>query len=70
MATTYNTRAGDTVDYIAWKYYGTTAGRTTEQLLEANPGLADYGPVLPDGIQIVLPDITKPATQRGVKLWD
>lgn len=70
MATAYVTRTGDTVDYIAWKYYGTTAGNTTEKLLEANPGLAGQGTVLPDGITIVLPVIEQPTTRRGVKLWD
>lgn len=66
----YRTSEGDTADLIAWKQYGTQAGRIVEQLLEVNPGLADRGPVLPAGLVINLPDI-KPATDTaGIRLWD
>ena len=68
--TEYVTKDGDTADLIAWNYYGTRDGLVVEQLLGANHGLADRGPLLPAGITIVLPDFTLPATQQGVKLWD
>jgi phage tail protein X len=68
--TTYTTREGDTVDFIAWKFYGSTANRVTESVLDSNPGLAAYGPELPDGVQIDLPAIEAPAKTTGVKLWD
>lgn len=70
MTTIYQTRDGDTVDFVAWKYYGATDNRVVEQVLEANPGLADRGAILPGGIEIVLPEISKPATQKGIRLWD
>lgn len=70
MTTTYTTREADTVDLIAWRFYGSTANRVTEQVLEANPGLADHGPLLPAGLTITLPEITAPAKTKGVKLWD
>lgn len=66
----YTTRAGDTADSIAWKHYGRLEGRVTEQLLEANPGLADHGPTLPAGIKVALPVISPAPSQQGVKLWD
>lgn len=66
----YVTSDGDTADLIAWNYYGTRAGRTVELLLEANRGLADRGPLLPAGIEVILPDLPTPATQQGVRLWD
>jgi len=65
----YRTRDGDTADYIAWKYYGTTERRVVEQLLDANKGLADYGPVLPAGILVTLPDIKIAEDKRGLRLW-
>lgn len=69
MSQTYRTSDGDTADYIAWKYYGTQDGQVVEQLVDANPGLADLGPVLPAGILVSLPDI-KPATAtQVVRLW-
>lgn len=68
MSTIYTTREGDTVDFIAWRYYGT--GSMTVAMLQANPGLADYGPVLPGGIDLVLPDAEAQDTTEGVRLWD
>ena len=70
MTTIYQTREGDTVDYIAWKYYGALDNRVVEKVLEANPGLADHGAILPADLRIVMPIIVKPATAAGVRLWD
>jgi len=67
---TYTTRAGETVDYIAWKFYGAQDNRTVEQVLAANPGLADYGPGLPPGLNIELPTLETPTIKTGLKLWD
>jgi phage tail protein X len=61
---------GDTVDAICWRYYGRTAG-VVEQVLDANPGLADLGPVLPMGSLITMPEAAAQAEQRQVvNLWD
>ena len=62
MTDTYRTQAGDMLDEICWLYYGRTRG-TVETVLEANPGLADYGPVLPAGVLVTLP-IIEPQEQR------
>lgn len=60
---------GDTVDLLCWRHYGRTAG-VTEAVLEANPGLAEHGPVLPNGLAVELPDQpTQPAATR-LQLWD
>ncbi|WP_278362658.1 tail protein X [Stutzerimonas kunmingensis] len=61
---------GDTVDAICWRHYGRTAG-VVEQVLDANPGLADLGPVIPHGTQVLLPELAVRAEQRQmVNLWD
>ncbi|MFU6893247.1 tail protein X [Pseudomonas aeruginosa] len=61
---------GDTVDSICWHYYGRTAG-VTETVLDANPGLADLGPIIPHGTRVTLPDAAPRAEQRQVvNLWD
>lgn len=65
----YLTSDGDALDFIAWKHYGSTAGSVVEQVLEANPGLADYGPVLPAGVDVTLPDIVSAGITAGVTLW-
>lgn len=67
---TYTTKDGETVDYIAWKYYGTQDNRTVEQVLAANPGLAALGPELPPGMDIELPTLTATTVKTGLKLWD
>ena len=70
MSQEYISREGDVVDEIAWRYYGTHQGRAVERLLDANPGLADHGPILPAGVLLVLPDLPAPVAVQGVKLWD
>jgi phage tail protein X len=67
---TYTTKAGETVDYIVWKYYGAQDNRAVEQVLAANPGLADNGPELPAGLNIELPTLEAPTVKPGLKLWD
>ncbi|VXA84083.1 Contig_41, whole genome shotgun sequence [Aeromonas veronii] len=69
MMQTYRTSDGDTLDYIAWKFYETLEGRVVEQLLDANPGIADLGPVLPSGVLVNMPDIAPQQQEQGVRLW-
>ncbi|CAI8909097.1 tail protein X [Pseudomonas zeae] len=60
----------DTVDALCWRHYGRTAG-VTEAVLEANPGLADYGPTLPQGFLVQMPEAQAAAPQRQtVNLWE
>lgn len=66
----YRTSDGDTADYIAWKHYGTQDGQVVERLVDANPGLADLGPLLPAGVIINLPELEAAGVTEGVKLWD
>lgn len=64
------TKQGDTVDALCWQQYGRTAGMV-EIVLEMNAGLADYGPILPQGLEVEMPD--KPATTPTaplLQLWD
>ena len=72
MAASYITKEGDTVDYIAYQYYGYTRNRVVEKILEANQQLAEQPAVLPQGITITLPDQQDTAviTSAKVKLWD
>lgn len=61
---------GDTVDLICWRTYGRTAG-ITEQVLDANPGLADLGAELPIGTLVTLPaQPTTPTQPARLQLWD
>ena len=44
------------LDEICWRVYGTTSKQAVEKTLLLNQGLADYGPTLPAGVLITLPD--------------
>ncbi len=63
MATVIATQ-GETVDSLCWQYYGRTAG-VTEAVLDANPGLADLGPVIPTAPPS--PCRTPPPNQNSAK---
>lgn len=70
MAEQRRTQQNDTVDALCWRHYGRTAG-VVEQVLDANPGLADHGAVLPAGLLVTLPDLQATAPDRPmVQLWD
>lgn len=67
---TVRAQQGDTVDAICWRYYKATAG-ITEAVYNANPGLADCGPVLPHGQPVKLPRIDEAKSARTeLALWD
>jgi phage tail protein X len=64
------TQQGDTVDALCHRHLGRTRG-VVEATLEANEGLADYGPILPMALAVDLPD--PPNDQPSlpqIKLWD
>ncbi|MGR6474437.1 tail protein X [Pseudomonas juntendi] len=70
MAEQLRTQQNDTVDALCWRHYGRTAG-VVEAVLDANPGLADSGPVLPAGMLVTLPEIQTSAPERQmVNLWE
>jgi phage tail protein X len=69
MPTQYRTRDGDRLDDICWRHYGRSSG-LVEPALDANPGLADPGPVYPTGVVIELPDLPAPTQPGPVRLWD
>ena len=68
MSQTYRTRQGDVVDALVYKYYQGQEG-TLEQVLNANPGLAAKGDVLPAGVTIVFPEVPKPKSKESITLW-
>lgn len=61
---------GDMIDAICHKRYGQTVG-AVEAVLEANPHLADMGPVLEAGVIISLPELPEATTEvHTVRLWN
>ena len=69
MSQTYSCQDGDMLDAICQRYYGRTSG-AVEAVLEANPGLAQLGPVYVATTKIVLPDLPTSPVKKTVRLWD
>ncbi len=66
----YVTKEGDMLDHICFQYYGESRDYT-EAVRDVNPALANYGPVLPFGLTITLPDLSSLATQQNtIRLWN
>lgn len=70
-ANTVQTKAGDTLSAICWRYYGSSRGKV-EAVLAANPKLATEPAILSAGIYIVLPAAPSTAakTLPTINLWD
>ncbi|MGO2507151.1 MAG: tail protein X [Psychrobacter alimentarius] len=63
-----STLQGDTVDLICLRYFGFTGG-VTEQVMSLNPQLANYDLILPQLIDIKLPDAPKRQQKQVIQLW-
>lgn len=60
---------GDSVDSLCWRHLGSSA--PVESVLEANPGLAALGPILPEGTLVELIDEAPPVSiRKTINLWD
>jgi len=73
MSRTYETLNGDMLDLICYRHYDGKQAGAVEAVLEANQpiNLSQYGPVLPRGLTIVLPELASSVTEVPlVKLWD
>ncbi|MEZ9525730.1 tail protein X [Enterovibrio norvegicus] len=68
MATIYRTREGDVLDAICFHHYGRESAVT--DVMNANPGLAEKGPILPSGLSITMPEVSAPVVKKGSSLWD
>lgn len=60
---------GDTLDAICARYYGRTEG-VVEAVLDANPGLAELGAILPHGTAVELPDVQSSPVAETINLWE
>lgn len=63
-------RDGDTVPLILWLALQRDDDEAEEALYDLNHGLEQYGPVLPAGIEITLPELSAPAPAKVVNVWD
>ncbi|WP_444946060.1 tail protein X [Microbulbifer sp. VTAC004] len=69
MITDYRTRAGDVLDQVCKSYYGRESA--VPEVLEANPKLALLPSVLPEGVRIILPELSDAKVKSPmINLWD
>ncbi|MGE4339444.1 MAG: tail protein X [Pigmentiphaga sp.] len=68
MARTYLTREGETLDAIAYRFYGDE--QMVHMILAANPAITILPAKLPSGRILILPDAPASAGQvKTVRLW-
>lgn len=53
------TGAGDSVDEVVRRHYGTVSAPLLQAVMESNRGLAALGPLLPSGTRITLPPLAE-----------
>lgn len=67
--TTVRALEDETMDALVWRVLRRTTS-AVEAVLRANPGLADVGPFLPRGQQVMIPsDALMPVARPLVQLW-
>jgi phage tail protein X len=70
MPRTYITKAGDRWDWISYQFYGTCD--LYKEIIKANPQLPIEiiaSPILPAGIELVIPDIEVHETVKELPPW-
>lgn len=69
---TRKTQAGDVLDGLIYAVFGYCNDGALAAVYALNQNLADYGPVLPAGLTINLPDSIQTSTPNTgtVSLWD
>ncbi|MCS6237155.1 phage tail protein [Shewanella baltica] len=67
---TIRSRDGDSVALILWQQMKRDDDDAEEALYRLNPGLEQYGPILPAGLEITLPELTDKTPAKVVNVWD
>ena len=60
----YTTREGDTLDSIAFEYYGYLNAELLRQVYAANQNIGDYEQPFSQGIVVNLPDIEQESVEE------
>lgn len=71
MADTIFAQQGDTLDALLWRERG-FGPDDLAGVLQANPGIAELGVLLPIGTGVIVPETATPAprTLPLIQLWD
>lgn len=63
-------RDGDSISLILYMGLGRTDDEAEKALFDVNQGLEEYGPVLPAGVVINLPELSLSEPEKVVNVWD
>ena len=69
VSSLHSSSDGDMLDAVALAHYGDAGATVLEIVLEANPGLADHGPLWPEGLEVLLPAYVPPEATETAQLW-
>lgn len=62
---------GDSVNLLLYRELGRSDDAAEQVLWRANPGLAEFGPVLPADVWVIIPEVeSRPAAVRPLLAWD
>ncbi|TDF41882.1 phage tail protein [Alteromonadaceae bacterium M269] len=64
------TLQGESVTQVLLRAYKRSDDVAEEALHRTNPALASFGPVLPIGLELVIPELPTPAVTTVVQRWD
>lgn len=67
---TIRSRDGDSVALILWQQLQRDDDEAEEALYQLNPGLEQYGPILPALIEVKLPELAAKTPDKVVNVWD
>ena len=60
----------DTLDRVAYRVLGNKVdSELLKAIYAANPRLAEFGPVLPARVTVIVPDAPQPTASK-IQLWD
>lgn len=62
--------AGDTVGMILFRYLGRDDDEIERAFFENNSGVAAYGPTLPAGVVVIIPEPPAVPVKKVVNVWD
>lgn len=66
LAYTYEAKYQEMLDDIVFRHYGDHA--PLQIVLNANPGLAKLGPIVPEGYGLILPPVVE-EPKKYITLW-
>ena len=65
---TYKTREGDTLDSVAYEFYGHLTPAVLQEVYRANQNIGDFQQPFEQGIVVNLPDIEPPDVEEVAQI--